>query len=166
MTDNCSTNSVPHMANLLTDILINYPEIATIKLDPKSQVVKFSFYLKTTPQQVNQIENELQQTLQTYYYLEKIKIKSCSFLFRQLEYFTVMEYERDVLSMTKKEINLILALLKEEYGVALIADEDDFQLVDDISLHDELVSFMAEKVKTNIELIALRDEGKVVVYNN
>jgi hypothetical protein len=38
-------SSVPHIANLLTSILIHYPEIAKIKLDPKKQVVKIAVTL-------------------------------------------------------------------------------------------------------------------------
>ena len=158
-------SSVPHIANLLTNILIHYPEIATIKLDPKTQVVKFNFYLKNMPQPVKPIEQYLQQSLQTFYYLEKVEAKLYSFLFRQLDYFTIMEYQRDIISLSQKEITLIIALLREEFGVSLITDEDDFQLIDDLTLHEELVSYMLENVKANIELIALRDEGKVVVYN-
>lgn len=158
-------SSVPHIANLLTNILIHYPEIATIKLDPKTQVVKFNFYLKNMPQPVKSIEQYLQQSLQTFYYLEKVEATVYSFLFRQLDYFTIMEYQRDIISLSQKEITLIIALLREEFGVSLITDEDDFQLIDDLTLHEELVSYMLENVKANIELIALRDEGKVVVYN-
>lgn len=158
-------SSVPHIANLLTNILIHYPEIATIKLDPTTQVVKFNFYLKNIPQQVKQIEKSLQQSLQTYYYLENVEIKVFSFLFQQLEYFTIMEYQRDIISLAQKEITLIVALLKEEFGVSLVTDEDELQLVDDLTLHEELVSYMLKDVKANIELIALRDQGKVVVYN-
>lgn len=162
---NNKNNSVPHIANLLTNILIHYPEIATMKLEPKTQVVKFSFYLKNIPQKVKKIEQYLQQILQTYYYLENVEATVSSFLFQQLEYFTIMEYQRDIMSLSQKEITLIIALLKEEFGASLITDEDDLQLVDDPTLHEELVSYMLENVKANIELIALRDEGKVVVYN-
>lgn len=158
-------SSVPHIANLLTSILIHYPEIATIKLDPKTRVVKFNLYLKNLSQKVKLLEKHLQQSLQTYYYLENVEVAVSSFLFQQLEYFTIMEYQRDIMSLSQKEITLIIALLKEEFGASLITDEDDLQLVDDPTLHEELVSYMLENVKANIELIALRDEGKVVVYN-
>jgi len=61
-----------------------------------------------------------------------------------------------------------LRLLKEQFGTALISDEDEDLNVDNETLHEELISYMLENAKrstANIELIALRDEGKVVVYN-
>lgn len=71
-------------------------------------------------------------------------------------------------ALSLKEINLLIALLREELGATLVTDEDDDLQVDDIALHEELLGYMLESVKqkrANIELIALRDEGKVVVYN-
>ncbi len=160
-----NNSSVPHMANLLTSILIHYPEIATIKLDPKTQIVKFNFYIKNISQKLKPLEKNLQQSLRTFYFLENIDTELSSFSFNILECFTILEFQRDIHSLSQKEITLIIALLKEEFGVSLVTDEDDLLLVDDSVLHEELVSYMLENVKANIELIALRDEGKVVLYN-
>jgi hypothetical protein len=162
-------SNVPHIANLLTSILIYYPEIATINLDPKTQIIKFTFYLQNIISQdtIRSIENYLHQSLEAYYYLENTNITVSSFAFKQLDSFTILEFRRDVQSLSQKEIALIIALLKE-LGAFLLTDEDDDLLLDDTTLHEELISYMLENVKqkqANIELIALRDEGKVLVYN-
>ncbi len=161
-------NSVPYIANLLTSILIHYPEIATIKLEPKDQVIRFSFYLKDVTQNTKTVEKHLEQALQSYYYLEDVKAVVNAFAFHQLDYFTIMEFQRDINSLSQKEIALVIALLKDEFGASLISDDDEDFNVDNQTLHEELISYMLENVKmsmSNIELIALRDEGKVVVYN-
>jgi len=165
---NQKNSSVPHIANLLTSILIHYPEIATINLDPKDRVIKFSFYLKNITIELGEIEKYMQQALQAYYYLEGIKSEVNAFTFEQLDQFTIMEFCRDINSLSQKEISLVIALLKDQFGASLISDEDEDLNVDNQTLHEELISYMLENAKrsrTNIELIALRDEGKVVVYN-
>jgi hypothetical protein len=159
-------SSVPHIANLLTSILIHYPEIAKIKLDPKKQVVKIAFYIKNISQKIKPVEEHLKQSLQTYHYLADVRATVASFEFQQLEYFTIMEFHRDVISFSQKEISLLIALLKEDFDATLVIDEDDLLLMDDPTLHEELVSYLLENVKANIELVALRDEGRVVVFNN
>ncbi len=162
------SSNVPHIANLLTSILIRYPEIATINLDSKAQVVKFTFYLKNVTNKMETVEKHLQQSLKTYYYLGDIEVTVSSFDSQQLDFFTILEFQRDTRSLSQKEIALIIALLKDEFAASLITDEDDDLIVDDLTLHEELVSYMLENVKrirANQELIALRDEGKVVVYN-
>jgi hypothetical protein len=99
-------SSVPHIANLLTSILIHYPEIAKIKLDPKKQVVKIAFYIKNISQKIKPVEEHLKQSLQTYHYLADVRATVASFEFQQLEYFTIMEFHRDVISFSQKEIGL------------------------------------------------------------
>jgi len=161
-------SSVPHIANLLTSILIHYPEIATINLDPKDRVIKFSFYLKNITLELGEVKKYMQQALQAYYYLEDITTEVNAFTFEQLDQFTIMEFWRDINSLSQKEISLVIALLKDQFGASLISDEDEDLDVDNQTLHEELISYMLENVKmsrANSELIALRDEGKVVVYN-
>ncbi len=161
-------NSVPYIANLLTSILIHYPEIATINLDPKDRVIKFSFYLKNITLELGEVKKYMQQALQAYYYLEDITTEVNAFTFEQLDQFTIMEFWRDINSLSQKEISLVIALLKDQFGASLISDEDEDLDVDNQTLHEELISYMLENVKmsrANSELIALRDEGKVVVYN-
>ncbi len=110
----------------------------------------------------------MQQSLDAYYFLIGKDVEVCSFSFQTLEYFTTLEFQRDVLTLTQKEIALIIALLKEQFGDDLIADEDDDLMVDDLSLHEELIGRMLEhtkKTSANSRLIALRDEGRVLVFN-
>ncbi len=163
-------SSVSHTANLLTSILLCYPEIATINLDPKTNLVRFIFYLSTSlaGDAVDVFKERLQQSLKAYYFLVNKEIEVSSFSFQTQDCFTILEFQRDVLTLTQKEIALIIALLQEQFGENLISDEDDDLLVDDLSLHEELIGHMLEhtiETSANSRLIALRDEGRVLVFN-
>jgi len=102
-------SSVPYIAHLLTSILIHYPEIATINLDPKERVIKFSFYLKNIKLELGKIEKYIQQALQAYYFLEGITSEVNAFTFEQLDHFTIMEFCRDINTLSQKEISLVIA---------------------------------------------------------
>jgi hypothetical protein len=163
-------SSVSHTANLLTSILLCYPEIATINLDPKTNLVRFIFYLSTslTGDAVDVFKERLQQSLDAYYFLVNKDVEVSSFSFQAQDCFTILEFQRDVLTLTQKEIALIVTLLQEQFGDNLITDEDDDLLVDDLSLHEELIGHMLEhtiETSANSRLIALRDEGRVLVFN-
>ncbi|NPV28286.1 MAG: hypothetical protein HPY58_01250 [Firmicutes bacterium] len=165
-----SNNNVSHIANLLTSILLCYPEIATINLDPKSRTVKFTFYLSNgvAKAKLKEFHRHLKESLRAYYYLEKREIEVCSLVFQSLDFFTTIEFQRDVQTLSQKEIALIIALIKEEFGSQLVTEEDDGLMIDDLSLHEELIGYMLENAKrssSNTKLIALRDEGKVFVFN-
>lgn len=97
-------SSAPQIANLLTSLLIYYPEIATINLDPRKQIIKFTFYLKNaiSPEKIKMAQNYLRQSLDAYYYLCKMKVAVSSFFFEPLESFTILEFQRDVGSLFKR----------------------------------------------------------------
>jgi hypothetical protein len=163
-------SSVSHTANLLTSMLLCYPEIATINLDPKNSLVKFIFYLSTslTDDCLNVFKERLQRSLDAYYFLVDKDVEVSSFAFRTQDCFTILEFQRDVLTLTQKEIALIIALLQEQFGDQLITDEEEDLLVDDLSLHEELIGRMLEhtiETSADSRLIALRDEGRVLVFN-
>ena len=71
-----------------------------------------------------------------------------AFTFEQLDHFTIMEFQRDINSLSQKEISLVIALLKEQFGASLISDEDEDLNVDNQTLHEELISYMLENAKS------------------
>lgn len=163
-------SSVSHIANLFTSVLLCYPEIATINLDPQTSLVKFVFYLSSAfpKDTIELFRGRMQQSLDAYYFLINKDVEMCSFAFQAQDCFTMLEFQRDVFTLTQKEIALIIALLQEQFGENLITDEDDDLAVDDLSLHEELIGRMLEQTKetgANGSLIALRDEGRVLVFN-
>ena len=157
---NRKDSSVSHIANLLTSILLCYPEIGTINLDPKENLVKFTFYLSNslTTDAIALFEERMQQSLNAYYFILNKDVEVCSCSFQTQDYFSTLEFQRDVLTLTQKEVALIVALLKEQFGDNLITDEEDDLLVDDSALHEELIGHMLEHTKAtsaNSKLIAL-----------
>jgi hypothetical protein len=163
-------SSVSHIANLLTSILLCYPEIATINLDHKACIVRFTFYISKclSKKTTDAFKKRLQQSLNAYYFLINKDVEVCSFSFQAPGGFTTLDFQRDVFTLTQKEVALIIALLREEFGDCLIAEEDDDLVVDDLSLHEELIGHMLEHTKetgADSRLIALRDEGRVLVFN-
>ena len=106
--------------------------------------------------------------MDAYYFIINKNVEVCSFSFHTQDCFTILEFQRDVLTLTQKEIALVIALLQEQFGENLITEEDDELLVDDLSLHEELIGRMLEhtiETSANRSLVALRDEGKVLVFN-
>lgn len=162
-------SSVPHIASLLASLLVCYPEIAAINLEPKTNVVKFIFYLTNiTKEKLDAFGKILEQSLYTYYFLEKKEVEVYSFSYQALDIYTTIEIQRDVQSITEKEAALMIAVLQEELGSFLVTEEDNDLVIDDFSLHEELIDYLlanAKKTSSNIKLIALRDEGKVLVFN-
>lgn len=162
-------SNFPHIANLLSSLLLCYPEIAAINLEPRANVVKFSFYIdNVAKKKLFSFKKKIEQSLLAYYNLEKKEVEVCSFSFQPLDVFSIIEFKRDLWNISLKEIALVIALMREEFGSSLVTEKDDELVMDDLSLHEELIDYIlenAKKTSTNIKLVALRDEGRVLVYN-
>lgn len=165
-------SNITHIANLLASILLCYPEIATINFDSKTCIARFTFYLSDvlSKETMETFHKHLLNSYKAYFFLEHKEVKCCSFTLEPSDFFTIVEFQRDVQTLSEKEISLFIALLKESFNSYLVVDENEDLLVDNSSLHEELINFMLENTKktntnTNIKLVALRDEGKVVVFN-
>jgi hypothetical protein len=167
---NKQNRSVSHIANLLASILLYYPEIATINLDPRSQVVKFTFYVQglISGEDQESLQHHIMQCLDAYHFLEKKETAIIAISYQPMDSFTIIELQRDIQSLSQKEISLLVSILDDRFGDNLVSEDDEELLVDDLAMHEELIGDMlenAKKARSNIKLVALRDEGKVLVFN-
>lgn len=162
-------SNISQIANLITSALLYYPEIASINLEPKENLVVFNFYLKEVQEKgVFKFQKQLQQMLEAYYYLEQMDVQVSAINHHSLDFLTTIEVKRDLESITQKEIALLVAVLKEEFGISLVTEEDAELALEDYAVNEELIGYIlehAKESKTNISLIALRDEGRVLVFN-
>jgi hypothetical protein len=158
---------------LLISILVRYPEIGTVKFDPDSQTLKLSFLLSqlVDENEYQVFADKLCTSLETYNMLEgydQVIIKTALSSFDQLDRISVIEVDRDVHTLSKTEIALIITLLKESYTGRMIVDKNDSLLEEDLLVQEELIDNMLEHLKLSRyekKLIGIREDGRVMVFN-
>ncbi len=163
--------SVTRAANLLASILLCFPEVALLSLDARARVIKFTFYLASSvsPEMLASFRERFEESLQAYYSLRKRPAEVCTLTFHNLGFFTAAELQRDLQTLTQGEINLVIALFREEFGPSLVTEEDggDFP-AEEPFVQEELLTYVLENTKkggSEERLVALRDEGRVLVFN-
>lgn len=155
---------------LLISILVRYPEIGTVKFDPDNQTLKLSFLLSQLidEKEYQVFADKLCTSLETYNMLEgydQVIIKTALSSFDQI---SVIEVDRDVHTLSKTEIALIITLLKEYYTGQMIVDKNDALLEEDLLVQEELIDNMLEHLKLSRyekNLIGIREDGRVMVFN-
>ena len=75
---------------------------------------------------------------------------------------------RDVASLSQEELALVIGLMKDTLGDRLVVDHNDGSPDEDLSMQEELIQEMLEDIKEDKlekNLIAFREEGRVLVFN-
>ncbi len=163
--------TVTESAGFLISMLIRYPEIGTINFNPDDQVITLSFSLGQVLEKsrLDRFQKDLSGCLQAFHYLENRSVAVLKIDLALLGQIAVIEVKRDVESVTKNEISLLISFLEQELGEWLVRDGDNSETYqeEDLLLQEELIGHMLENLKVSLpekKLIAFREEGKVHVF--
>ncbi|AET68968.1 hypothetical protein Desor_3479 [Desulfosporosinus orientis DSM 765] len=150
---------------LLTSILMRYSEVGSVHYWREEHALKFTFMVEQIVD-VTELYELLKPALEFFHKLEGLRMRLFDIKCRTEESICVVTITRDLSSMTQREVGLIVELLKGKYKKHMIFDE--LYLPKDEQIYqEEQISQMLTSIKTkdiNKNIIALRDEGKVLVF--
>jgi hypothetical protein len=155
---------------LLISILVRYPEIGTVKFNPGSQTLKLSFILSQliNEEQYQVFADKICTSLEAYNMLEGNHNVIIRTSYSQFEQISMLEVDRDVHTLSKTEISLIITLVKSCFDGRLVIDKNDSLLEEDLLVQEELIDNMLEHLKISRfdrNLIGIREDGRVMVFN-
>ncbi|CUH96166.1 hypothetical protein P22_2254 [Propionispora sp. 2/2-37] len=156
--------------NLLISILVRYPEIGTISFDPQNDNLKMTFLLSgiPSPQEFEAIRQLLSNSVYAYQMLEGVTGTIIDIQLSSYDKVAMLTIVRDVNTLSKGEIALVITLLREKLRERLITDHNESMQEEDLLLQEELIDNMLESMKqrqTVQSLIAIREDGRVLVFN-
>lgn len=156
--------------NLLISILVRYPEIGTINFDQKRNSLKLTFMFSsgTTPTEFTLTQQLLSDSISAYHLLENINVEIADIELSTYGQMTMLNIIRDVRTLSKNEIALVITLLRERLQDRLVIDYNESMLEEDLVIQEEVIDNMLESVKsqcTGNSLIGIREEGRVLVFN-
>lgn len=155
---------------LLISLLVRYPEVGSIKYEPKTRALKFTFRIKEalSLEKVALLKEKITACLGAFDALTKRGRRMRGLDISVYNNFTFVEIKRDVASLAEEEISLLIGLLRQEFGQSLLTEQSDPLLEEELLAEEDIIGHMLENVKeTTLEkrLIAFREEGKVLVFN-
>lgn len=156
--------------NLLISILVRYPEVGAIDYNPDNLSLKLTFMLSNIIQEADFIEMKslLIESMEAYHNLEGAVAAFYNIEMSVCERVTILRIVRDVKTLSKGEIALIIALLRERLRGVLITDCNDSMLEEDLMVQEELIEDMLENLRkehAGRKLIGIREDGRVLVFN-
>lgn len=162
----------PHMEciNLLTALLVSYPQIGKISIEPKETILIEYTVDKILPdEEIKKLEFLIDESLKTYHYLENVAVRKVGLDIKVEESATFIYLVRDIASFSHGELKLINTLVNELFGELLILDSDKIPVVDNTILAQiDLIDSMIGSLKinpVNEKMIGVRESGRVIVFN-
>lgn len=156
--------------NLLTSVLIYYPEISKISIEPDEKIyINYIIQKILTDEEIEKTRTLLEECLKSYHYLEKTQVECDEIKVNIEEKATFITIKRDMKTFSHGELRLINTLINEEFGELLIMDTDKIPMIDSTMLAQmDLIDTMFASLKINPvveKMIGIREAGRVIVFN-
>lgn len=156
--------------NLLTSILIYYSEISKISIEPDEKIyINYIIQTILTDEEINKIRILLEESLKSYYYLEKMNIDCSEIDINIKEKATFIDIKRDIKTFSHGELRLINTLIAQNFNEELIVDMNKIPMIDSSMLAQiDLIDTMFASLKINPvseKMIGIREAGRVIVFN-
>lgn len=166
--DRCE--SINDGVHLLISILVCYPQIVAVKFVPDNKTLRFTVMLKPdlNCDRLQLISQKMRQSLDVYHWIEH----STDYLFyteekvdEKINLFTIC---RDVETLNKKEIELIISILQDIANEFLIRDDEHSLMAEELQAQAEVLENMLRNLGKQIKIPALfgvREDGRVMVFD-
>ena len=156
--------------NLLTSVLIYYPEISKISIEPDEKIyINYIIQKILTDEEIEKTRTLLEECLKSYHYLEKTQVECDEVKINIEEKATFITIKRDMKTFSHGELRLINTLINEEFSELLIMDTDKIPMIDSTMLAQmDLIDTMFASLKINPvveKMIGIREAGRVIVFN-
>ncbi|CAB1128871.1 conserved protein of unknown function [Candidatus Hydrogenisulfobacillus filiaventi] len=150
----------------LIALIVRYPEVSTVQYDPGEAALTVSFLIRGPLEGWEELESGLREMLEAYRALMGDPARRIEFQVTPFEGISVVSLIRDTGTLSVEEIGMAIEVLHDRYDTALLADPHDL-MEEELVLQEETIQAGLEALRMGTErnLIALREEGRVVVFN-
>lgn len=150
---------------LVASLLICFPEMGKVTLDSKEEGIWLDFTLSQKPseERMTKVNQLLTDSLRLYHDLEGIQGARMAFFYetRALHIF------RDLDSLTKTEIDMLVTLVRENFADLLLTDGVRNLDEDAVEAQSEMIDYRIRFLRENHigeNMVGIREEGRVMVY--
>lgn len=169
MPANSSERNSPSVG-LLISVLVRYPEIANVHYDNKDHTLRCSLILarRLLEEEVNSVRDRILGSLEAYFLLESRKTAVVELKVDVYDEISVLQIRRDVASLTQEEISMVTEIVRDMFPTYLVTEHGEAFGDEDPAFQEEIIEEMLDDLRQSGQqknLVAFREEGRVLVYN-
>ncbi len=162
-------DGVDDSIELMISILIRYPEINTVKTDPKSKEIIFSFLLNKdlSQDEFMKIEAKLRDSIETFLFVQNTEPVTARIRTQSYNNYSLIEVIRDFKTITQRELSLLIYLMNSELGSYLLTEHGVSSDVEELEVQEEIIEDLLIRLQyqSQGDLIGFRESGKVMVFH-
>lgn len=160
-------NSTRGLGTLIA-VIMRYPEISSVQYHPNNKTLSLSFILRSCVDDTawRDLREATYEILEAYRAVTGQPLNSVLLARMEFENTTSIELIRDIQTLSVEEVGMVIEVLRDRFDNTVVTDAHDL-LEEDLLLQEETIHASLEAIKGGRtgSLIALRDEGRVLVYN-
>jgi hypothetical protein len=156
---------------LIVALLTRFPEIATITAHPLGGTLELTFVVRRRLDRASEtsLRESLDEHIRALLELRGGAASKLDVFVQRDEQLSVARVVRDAATVTREELVLLTALLRERFGDELVTSPPAYAASEDedIAAQDELVDFALEALRDPEQqksLVGYREERGVLVY--
>ncbi|HWI60551.1 MAG TPA: hypothetical protein VNT75_01795 [Symbiobacteriaceae bacterium] len=160
---------VSRSVGLLISVLVRYPEVGTVKYEPRQQTIRMSLLVTGELSEADwtRTESKLFETLEVYHMLEQREPAVVNVEAENLGHLTSVSLTRDVSTLTPEEIYTVVEFFREHFSGRLVTEQIEMGSEEDWMAQDEAIENMLatlEQGRSKGNLIAIREEGRLMMF--
>lgn len=164
-----SDDRMSRSASLLISMLVRYPEVGTVKYEPRQQTIRWSLLLsgELQEQEFARTRELLMDTLEVYHLLDQRPIAVLEISCESFGDLTQVAITRDVASMSPEEIYTVNEFFRERFAGRLVTEVVEFAGEEEMIAQDEMIQEILADLgegRGGRNLIAIREDGRVMVF--
>lgn len=152
--------------DLLISLLVRFPQIGTVYYEPDVRALRFVFLIKGDHDDFPEFAQTFQAHLSLFHDLRQEESGVTSLKKTENGVLTSIEVQRELSGLSLEELNLIVSLISEFYGDALVQEGPAVSEDDEFEHNAIIESFLSSIPQRSLErLTGFRDNGRVLVFS-
>lgn len=161
---------VSDSVNLIVSMLVRYPEIGRLRFDSDTATLHLTFLLTMVPtkEQFASFKTYLTESLYSFYCLSAYDNPFLCITQDSYDNITVIHIERDIDTLSKAEIALMIKILAMYFKNHILADKNEALVDEELRFQEEVIESMLVNIqRTHVlnNLIGIRENGRVMVFD-
>ncbi len=155
---------------LIISILIRYPQINKVNIDPENKELSFTFLVdsKLKENRIEQFEIKLRKSLELFNRLAKLESSHLKIDFDDYEVLTKVKVTTSLSDLTKDKLSLFIQFFQSEFSNDLLVESIEPLPEDALTEQEEAIKSLLIKLdykRIQQSLIGFRDGDKVLVFD-